>query len=259
MSLIRSLHHDAAPIHETGHQLLQTGRLFREGQEAPHFGSGRRADEGGPEGQPLAAVRRVTPRPDRQHGSRGCRTVRRPGCWERPMTHSSSMPIRPRIVTTRDISSTRPSASWTRRPGRRHPPRPPWRDRRGGPSTSVPSVPRCATPNGRNSFGQSCLLAAATGGGGGACGHGQHVRDGFQPGHVGLPRLAPPSARSTTMPGRSWPTLDHALSALLDDLDRRGYSSRTTLVVATGEVRPFAPGSTPNGGAATLAGRPGAP
>src|SRR5690349_22106295 len=26
MAVVRSLHHDAAPIHETGHQLLQTGR-----------------------------------------------------------------------------------------------------------------------------------------------------------------------------------------------------------------------------------------
>ncbi len=38
-SIIRSVHHDAAPIHETGHQLMQTGRLFRSGQEHPHFGS----------------------------------------------------------------------------------------------------------------------------------------------------------------------------------------------------------------------------
>src|SRR4051794_30856809 len=39
LTLIRSLHHDAAPIHETGHQLLQTGRLCRQGEEAPHIGS----------------------------------------------------------------------------------------------------------------------------------------------------------------------------------------------------------------------------
>src|SRR5439155_24158945 len=32
-------HHDAAPIHETGHQLLQTGRLCRAGEAAPHVGS----------------------------------------------------------------------------------------------------------------------------------------------------------------------------------------------------------------------------
>ncbi|WP_083670070.1 DUF1501 domain-containing protein [Singulisphaera sp. GP187] len=39
LTLIRSMHHDAAPIHETGHQLLQTGRLCRHGEEHPHFGS----------------------------------------------------------------------------------------------------------------------------------------------------------------------------------------------------------------------------
>ena len=38
-ALIRSVHHDEAPIHETGHQLMQTGRLFRAGQEHPHYGA----------------------------------------------------------------------------------------------------------------------------------------------------------------------------------------------------------------------------
>jgi hypothetical protein len=39
LTLVRSLHHDAAPIHETGHQLVQTGRLSRADDEAPHAGS----------------------------------------------------------------------------------------------------------------------------------------------------------------------------------------------------------------------------
>jgi uncharacterized protein (DUF1501 family) len=39
LTLIRSMHHGAAPIHETGLQLLQTGRLRRFGNEAPHIGS----------------------------------------------------------------------------------------------------------------------------------------------------------------------------------------------------------------------------
>lgn len=39
VTLVRSLHHDAAPIHETGQQLVQTGRLCRLGQEHPHVGS----------------------------------------------------------------------------------------------------------------------------------------------------------------------------------------------------------------------------
>jgi len=39
LALVRSVNHDAAPIHETGHQLLQTGRLCRGGEEHPHVGS----------------------------------------------------------------------------------------------------------------------------------------------------------------------------------------------------------------------------
>ena len=38
-SIVRSVHHRAAPIHETGHQMMQTGHLFRGGQEHPHYGA----------------------------------------------------------------------------------------------------------------------------------------------------------------------------------------------------------------------------
>lgn len=38
-ALIRTLHHDAAPIHETGQQLLQTGRLAGRNVHYPHFGA----------------------------------------------------------------------------------------------------------------------------------------------------------------------------------------------------------------------------
>ncbi len=38
-ALVRAVHHDSAPIHETGHQLMQTGRLFRGGHEYPHYGA----------------------------------------------------------------------------------------------------------------------------------------------------------------------------------------------------------------------------
>src|SRR5215468_9445017 len=38
-ALVRSVHHDAAPIHETGHQMMQTGKLFRGGLEHPHYGA----------------------------------------------------------------------------------------------------------------------------------------------------------------------------------------------------------------------------
>src|SRR5579884_1029322 len=38
-AIVRSVHHAEAPIHETGHQLMQTGRLSRGGQEYPHYGA----------------------------------------------------------------------------------------------------------------------------------------------------------------------------------------------------------------------------
>lgn len=39
VSLIRSVHHDSAPIHETGFQLIQTGRLSTPDQDHPHVGA----------------------------------------------------------------------------------------------------------------------------------------------------------------------------------------------------------------------------
>src|SRR4051812_45217872 len=38
-AVLRSVYHKAAPIHETGHQMMQTGYLFRGGREHPHYGS----------------------------------------------------------------------------------------------------------------------------------------------------------------------------------------------------------------------------
>jgi hypothetical protein len=38
-ALVRSLHHTAAPIHETGFQLVNTGKLFRDGPEWPSAGA----------------------------------------------------------------------------------------------------------------------------------------------------------------------------------------------------------------------------
>jgi uncharacterized protein (DUF1501 family) len=50
ITVVRSMHHTAAPIHETGHQLLQTGTLADAGIEHPHFGalmSAAKGDRGG--------------------------------------------------------------------------------------------------------------------------------------------------------------------------------------------------------------------
>src|SRR5258708_32638929 len=38
-SIIRSVYHTAAAVHDTGHQMMQTGRLFSGGLEYPHIGS----------------------------------------------------------------------------------------------------------------------------------------------------------------------------------------------------------------------------
>src|SRR5262245_25691758 len=38
-AILRSVYHKAAPIHETGHQMMQTGYLFRGGREYPHYGA----------------------------------------------------------------------------------------------------------------------------------------------------------------------------------------------------------------------------
>src|SRR6266849_9296513 len=38
-SLIRSVYHTATAVHDTGHQMMQTGRLFTGGIEHPHVGS----------------------------------------------------------------------------------------------------------------------------------------------------------------------------------------------------------------------------
>src|SRR5437763_3560590 len=49
-SLIRSVNHTATAVHDTGHQMMQTGRLFSGGIEHPHAGcvlsyfKGRRGD-----------------------------------------------------------------------------------------------------------------------------------------------------------------------------------------------------------------------
>jgi hypothetical protein len=38
VALVRSVYHKAAAVHDTGHQMMQTGRLFSGGIEHPHYG-----------------------------------------------------------------------------------------------------------------------------------------------------------------------------------------------------------------------------
>src|SRR3954449_188694 len=40
VSVMRSVYHTAAAVHDTGHQMMQTGRLFTGGIDHPPYGSG---------------------------------------------------------------------------------------------------------------------------------------------------------------------------------------------------------------------------
>ena len=51
-SLVRSVYHTAAHVHDTGHQLMQTGRLFGGGVHPPHVGSVIHYLKGPREGMP---------------------------------------------------------------------------------------------------------------------------------------------------------------------------------------------------------------
>ncbi|MCC6795380.1 MAG: DUF1501 domain-containing protein [Candidatus Hydrogenedentes bacterium] len=59
-SLVRTLHHKAAGVHDTGHQMMQTGRLFQNGMEHPHAGCVLGYLEGGKNGMPAHVL---MPRP----------------------------------------------------------------------------------------------------------------------------------------------------------------------------------------------------
>lgn len=59
-SLVRTVNHSAAPIHETGQQLIQTGRVFTNGQEFPHLGAVLSDRVGARRGAPTAFA--VVPR-----------------------------------------------------------------------------------------------------------------------------------------------------------------------------------------------------
>src|SRR5262249_8450321 len=56
IALVRSVHHDAAPVHETGQQLLQTGALSQSHDEPPHFGSVIAYLKGSRDGLPASVI-----------------------------------------------------------------------------------------------------------------------------------------------------------------------------------------------------------
>ena len=257
-AIVRSVHHKAAPIHETGHQMMQTGYLFRGGQEYPHYG-GVAVAPAGPRPRRPAAVRRPAgpdrqhrrqrqPRPGRRLPRRRARAVlpaRRPAAPGFQVATSRPAGIDPaRLRAARRCStpSTTPSGPSTppRTAGRATTPTSrrsacssPRRPRRR--STSPPRATTLRDRYGRNTFGQSCLLARRL------------VEGGV--------RLVTVNMFDTVFDEITWdchadggslastlddykdtlcPMFDRAYTALLDDLKQRGMLDNT-LVVAMGE------------------------
>ena len=149
VALVRSMHHDAAPIHETGHQLLQTGRLCQSGIELPHFGSvvtriggGRRA----------RTVVRGPAGPDRVH---------RGGHPSWPVGRMPGLGVRAGVPPRRiDIAAR----AWP-----------------NGPTARAKLTARTDLRSGLPPGQQTRRVRRARG-------HHQHVRDRLRPGFLGLPR-----------------------------------------------------------------------
>jgi hypothetical protein len=230
-AIIRSLHHDSAPIHETGLQLLQTGRLCRLEEDAPQFGALAGRLLGTRRGMPPSAV---LPGPIESTGvnishGQGAGWL---GPWHEPFRLDDD-PASPRFDAGKALDRARR-----------------WLDRTGEPPAPLASLDRLLRRArsafdlagerdevrrryGWDTFSQSCLLARRL------------VERGV--------RVVTVNMFETVFNKVTWdchgsapfstlgdyrrellPSLDRAVSALLDDLrDRRLLDS--TLVVATGE------------------------
>jgi uncharacterized protein (DUF1501 family) len=233
-AIVRSVHHTEAPIHETGHQLMQTGRLFRGGQEHPHYGavmSRLRGARG--EGVPASMV---LPTPI---GNTGVSISHGQGAGQLGAAHEpvicgidpARLTRRTELVDAVDCAQRAVDAA-------------------GGPSPGVGQMFAAPVKKGfdlaaesddlrqrygRNTFGQSCLLARRL------------VEAGV--------RLVTVNMFDSVFDSVTWdchadggslgttlddyrdtlcPMFDHAYTALLDDLERRGRLD-STLVLAIGE------------------------
>ncbi len=220
LAIVRSLYHDEAPIHETGCQLLQTGRLCRAGEETPHFGSLTAHVCGAKNGMPAFAL---IPGPikatgiDIPHGQSSAWLGARcdpfslgadPAC---PDFDAHAARVRARA----SLNEASPEALSE------------------NPFDIAREPDRLRDEYGRTSFGQSCLLARRL------------VEAGV--------RVVTVNMFDTVFNRVTWdchgaapfsslddyarvllPEFDRAFSALIDDLDRRGRL-QSTLVVAAGE------------------------
>ena len=226
---MHSVHHDEAPIHETGHQLMQTGRLFRHGEEHPHYGAvlstcearGRKGCRRGWCCRPLSATLASALATVRRLATSARDTNR--WCWKPSPARLSGRKLLQAVDAAHracDTAGLRPACSAAG-------------DKQAFNLDAESDDLR--TRYGRNTFGQSCLLARRL------------VENGV--------RLATVNMFDCVFDAVTWdchadcgslattlddyrdtlcPMFDRAYTALLEDLKQRGLLEKT-LVLAMGE------------------------
>ena len=220
LAIVRSLFHDEAPIHETGLQLLQTGRLCRCGEIAPHFGSLIASQRGSQNGLPPFVVLQGLIHAtgvDIPHGQTAAWLEA--NCAPFALGADPGAPGYDANLAWRcaraSVRGSSPSRSLE------------------NPFDLEPEADSLREQYGRTSFGQSCLLARRL------------VESGV---HVVTINMfdtvfdtvtwdchgASPFGALGDYARVLLPEFDRAFSALIDDLDRRGRLD-STLVVAAGE------------------------
>ena len=213
-SLVRSVYHTATAVHDTGHQMMQTGRLFAGGIEHPHVGCVARLPQGRPRRgagpRPAAAAdrphrRQPAARPDRRlprqarttrsssTPTRRRRTSRCPTCCRRTTSRRCG-PSAGRSCATPSTARLRRVREQRRRQAARRQLQP------GLPADVEPEGPRGVRPREGAGEGPRPLrpdalrpvlpAGPAADRGRRALRHRQHVRDGLRRGHLGHPRLA---------------------------------------------------------------------
>jgi len=203
LTLIRSMFHDAAPIHETGAQLVQTGHLCSLGREYPHFGSVTARLLGTRNGLPSFAI---LPRPI---GNTGVN-----------VSHGQTAGIlgqdfEPYCVPANPSELTSESREMRR-------------------AVDLGAEPASLRERyGRNSFGESCLRARRLVEAGVRVVTVNMYETVFK-GATWDCHSTGPFSTLDDYANEVLPTFDRAYSTLLDDLSARGLLS-STLVVATGE------------------------
>jgi Protein of unknown function (DUF1501) len=195
LALVRSMHHESAPIHETGYQLLQTGRLCRAGEEHPHIGSVVARLAGARNGMPPFVV---LPGPIASTGV--------------DIPHGQSAGWLGAAYDPFHLALDPPSLGFGATP---------------------PDAEKASLEYGRTPFGQSCLLARRLVESGVQM-ITVNMFDTVFNRVTWDCHGAVPFSTLDDYANELMPTFDQAFTALIDDLEQRGRLA-TTLVVAAGE------------------------